>query len=91
MPLDLFLVGALRALIEVAGFALLGQGLLALLVGERRHGNPFYKVLAIVSAPAIRVARFIAPRAIPDTQIPMLTFFLLFSLWIGLAVLKRQL
>lgn len=28
MPLDLFLAGALRALIEVAAVALLGQGLL---------------------------------------------------------------
>ena len=91
MPIDLFLVGALRALIEVAGFALLGQGLLALLAGERRHGNPFYRILAIISAPALRATRFITPRAISDERIPALAFFLLFCLWIGLAVLKHHL
>jgi hypothetical protein len=91
MPLDVFLVGALRALIEVAGFALLGRGVLALLVGERRHDNPFYRILAIISAPAIHAARFMTPRAVADGRVPVVAFVLVFCLWIALAWLKRHL
>lgn len=91
MSLDLFLVGVLRALIEVAGFALLGRGLLALLAGERRHANPFYRILDIISAPAIHAARFMTPRAIADSRVPVVAFVLVFCLWIALAWLKRHL
>jgi hypothetical protein len=34
MQIDLLLVSVLRVLVEVAGFALLGQGILALLAGK---------------------------------------------------------
>lgn len=91
MHIDLFLVGVARALIEVAGYALLGQGLLALLAGERRHANLFYKILETVTAPVIHLVRLITPRFIADTRVPILAFFLLFCLWIGLAALKRHL
>ena len=91
MHLDLLTVGALRALIEVAGYALLGQGLLALLAGEQRHANLFYTILQTVTAPVIRLARLLTPRFVADSRVPILAFFLLFSLWIALALLKRQL
>lgn len=91
MHIDLILVGAARVLIEVAGYALLGQGVLALLAGEQRHANPFYRILAIITGPTIKAARFITPRFIIDAHIPILTFFLLFWLWIALALAKRHL
>lgn len=91
MHLDLLLVTATRALIEVAGYALLGQGLLALLAGEQRHANLFYKILETVTAPVIRLARLLTPCFIADTRVPILAFFLLIILWIGLALLKRHL
>lgn len=91
MHLDLLMVGALRALIEVAGYALLGQGLLALLAGEQRHANLFYKILVIVTAPVIRLARLLTPRTIADARVPVLAFSLLYCLWLGLAMLKRHL
>ncbi|MDP1645582.1 MAG: hypothetical protein Q8K35_05500 [Thiobacillus sp.] len=91
MPLDILLVSILRTLVEVAGFALLGQGLLALLAGKYREDNVFYRVLRIVTRPVVRAVRFIAPRFILDAHVPILTFFLLFWLWIMLAFLKRHL
>lgn len=89
MQLELLLISILRALVEVAGFALLGQGVLALLAGQRRHDNLFYKILQVVTRPVTRAVRFIAPRIIIDAHIPVLTFFLLFWLWIALAMAKR--
>ena len=91
MPLDILLVSVLRTLVEVAGFALLGQGALALLAGKYREQNIFYRVLRIITGPVVRAVRFITPRFILDAHIPVLTFFLLFWLWIMLAFAKRHL
>lgn len=91
MPFEIQLVTILRTLIEVAGLALVGQALLALLAGKYRHNNIIYKVFQIITGPAVKAVRFITPRIIIDAHIPMLTFFLLFWLWFGLAVLRRSL
>jgi len=89
MQFDLLLVSATRALVEIAGFALLGRGVLALLTGEQRHANPFYKILEIITGPTLKAVRFITPRFIIAAHIPILAFFLLFWLWIALALAKR--
>jgi hypothetical protein len=91
MPFDILLVSVLRTLVEVAGFALLGQGALAVLAGKYREQNAFYRVLRIVTGPVVRAVRFITPRFIIDAHVPFITFFLLFWLWIVLAVVKRHL
>ncbi|MDD5388108.1 MAG: hypothetical protein PHD37_02110 [Gallionellaceae bacterium] len=91
MHFDLLLVSTARALVEVAGFALIGQGLLALIAGKQRHGNLFYRILQIISGPVVSVARMLSPRFIHDSQVPPLAFFLLFCLWILLALVKRHL
>lgn len=81
--------GALRTLVEVAGYALLGQGLLAVLAGSRRDDNFVYRLFQVVTAPVLRAARAVTPRIVRDAQVPFVAFFLLFWLWIGLAVVKR--
>ncbi len=91
MPTDLILITLARGLVEVAGFALVGRGVLALLAGKSRHENLFYKTLEPITRPAGRAVRWIAPRFIIDAHVPMLTFFLLFWLWIALATAKRYL
>lgn len=91
MPLDILLVSILRTLVEVAGFALLGQGVLALLAGKYREQNLFYRTLRLIASPAVRAVRFVAPRFVIDAHVPMLTFFLLFWLWVVLALTKRHL
>ena len=87
----LLLLSALRALVEVAGLALLGQGVLHALAGAARDRNPIYRLFQIISRPAVRLARVLAPRFIADRRIPLLTFFLLFALWIALGIAKRLL
>lgn len=91
MPLDLLLVSVLRTLVEVAGFALLGQGALAVLAGKSRDSNIFYRTLQTITRPVVRAVRAITPRVVIDAHIPFVTFFLLFWLWIALAVAKRTL
>lgn len=82
-------VSAVRTLVEIAGYALLGQGLLALLAGRQRGDNLVYRLFQFVASPAVRAVRAVTPRLVPDGGIPILAFFILFFLWLGLAVLKR--
>lgn len=86
---ELLILGVLRALAEVAMLFLLGQGLLALLAGSRRHTNTMYKLFVIVTAPVLKAARKITPRQIIDKHLPFVAFAVLFWLWIALAYLKR--
>lgn len=86
---ELLVLGILRALVEVALLFLIGQGLLALLAGSRRHTNTIYKLFVLVTGPVIRIVRRITPPQIIDRHLPFVAFFLLFWCWIGLAWLKR--
>jgi hypothetical protein len=88
---DLFVVSVLRALVEVALMALLGQGLLALLAGGRRHNNFVYRLFLVITQPVVRFARWMTPKVILDKHLPFVAFFLMFWLWILLAWVKREL
>lgn len=88
---ELLLISLLRALVEVAGFALLGQGLLAILAGAKRNDNFVYRLFLVITAPVTKLVRIITPRFVIDRHIPLLSFFLLFWLWLALAFLKRYL
>lgn len=91
MPLDLTLVVILRALVEIAGYFLLGQGALYVFAGTRRDRNPIYKLFQLLTSPVVRLTRAITPRAILDRHVPLVAFFTLFWLWIALGLVKRHL
>jgi hypothetical protein len=86
---ELLILGVLRALVEVSMLFLLGQGLLALLAGSRRHDNTMYKLFVIVTAPVLKAMRKVTPRQIIDKHVPFIAFAVLFWLWIALAYLKK--
>lgn len=85
------LVSVLRALVEVAGMALLAQGALFVLCAGRHRHNPIYRFFAIVARPAIVATQRIAPQAIGERRIPALAFVLLFLLWVVLAYIRLSL
>lgn len=91
MPFEILLVRVLLTLVQVATYALIGQGILAVLSGKYREQNAFYRLLRLVASPAVRAVRFVTPRVILDAHVPWVTFFVLLWLWIGLAVAKRHL
>ena len=87
----LTLVIVLKALTEVAGLALLGQGILFLLAGASRAQNIFYRLIQTITAPIIRFTRLITPRFVPDRHIGLAAFFLVAGLWLALTILKVKL
>lgn len=78
----LFLASVLKMVAEIALLALLGQGLLGLLVGQRRHGNVFYQILQRVAHPFVWLARRITPPFVLDRHVPLAAFCLLLMLWL---------
>ena len=76
--LDLFVGSVLRALVEVALLALLGQGVLALLAGGRRHNNFVYRLFLVITGPVMKACRWVTPKVIIDKHLPFVAFFLLF-------------
>ena len=85
------LVVILKAIVEVAMCAYLGQGILYILARSKRRTNVLYQILAAVTNPVTRLTRAIAPRFIVDEHIGLLAFFLLGLVWVALTVAKVRL
>jgi hypothetical protein len=84
MQTELLLVVILKPRAELAGMFLLGRGLLWVLAGGRRMDNIFHQVLAIVTNPVIRAARWIMPRVVLDSYIPAIAFGLVAWIWLAI-------
>jgi uncharacterized protein YggT (Ycf19 family) len=82
------LVIILKALAEIGLLLLVGQAIVAVFSGNRRHENPVYRVFLMLTSPLTRFTRLITPKAVMDQHIPIVTFFLLAWLWVGMTVLK---
>ncbi len=86
--IELFIVSALKALVEIAGMALLAQGVVGLFSGKSRQDNFVYRLLQIVTSPVLKAVRKITPKIIADNHIGLVSFFLLFWLWVALIAAK---
>jgi hypothetical protein len=77
----LLVLSAIKLVAEIALMCLLGQGVLAMLAGEKRQQNFFYQLLTILTRPFTATARLITPRQVGDHQVPFVAFFLLLLIW----------
>jgi ABC-type uncharacterized transport system permease subunit len=78
----------LKALTEVAGVAMIGQGVLWIISGAKRDQNPVYGIFKTITSPVIKATRWITPRVVLDQHLGLVAFFLLIILWLGLTVMK---
>lgn len=86
--IEFFIVSSLKALVEVAGMALIGQGLIGLISGKSKQDNFVYRIFMVVTSPIYKLARVISPKFIADAHLGLASFFILFWLWIGLVYAK---
>lgn len=84
MATELLIVVIVKGLAELAGMFLLGRGLLYLLSGMKRGDNIFYQVIAIVTDPLIRAARWLTPRVVLDSFVPAIAFALVAWVWLAI-------
>ena len=83
----LLTVTAVKMLAEIALFVLLGQGLLALLAGPSRAGNPVYRLLQWLTAPVFGTCRRLLP-GLPARHLPATAVALLAAAWLLATGLK---
>ena len=78
----------LKALIEIAGVAMLGQGILYVVAGSKRNENAVYGLFKTLTSPVMKITRFITPRVVLDQHIGLVEFFLLVVLWVLVTAMK---
>ncbi|MBK9606183.1 MAG: hypothetical protein IPO58_07150 [Betaproteobacteria bacterium] len=81
----------LKALVEVAMCAFLGQGILYILAGSKREQNFVYGIMKTLTNPVTWIARFISPRFVLDQHIWLVAIFLLVAAWVALTLAKVSL
>lgn len=90
MSVVLFAISALRAIVEMLLLCLLGQGVLAMLAGKKREGNPIYQLFSLITrGPCAIVARLL-PDGTRALTISLATGVVLLFLWISLAILRKS-
>ena len=67
----------LQLLLYIPLLALLGQGVLFMLAGAKRHQNLFYQLLQLIAKPFTFLVRKATPARVADQHVPVVTFFLL--------------
>ena len=87
----LLFVSSLKLVAEIALMALAGQWLVGILAGAKRETNVFYKLLAVMTSPFVKLMRRVTPRAVIDRHVPIAAFLLLSVLWVFLTMTKISL
>lgn len=78
-----FFLIVLKALIEVAGLALLGQFIVGIFAWSRRHDNVIYRLFELIASPVTKLVRLITPKVVLDQHIPLAAFFVLVFAWLA--------
>ncbi len=76
------LLTIIKAVLEIAGMALIAQFVIGVFAWGRRHQNTVYKLFEVITSPFTRLTRLVTPKFVVDQHIPLATFFLLFILWL---------
>jgi hypothetical protein len=76
-----------QLLLYIGGLALIGQGLLFVLSGQKRETNLFYQ---LINKPWTATARFISPKQIANHQIPFVAFCIVAVLYIAVTLAKIE-
>lgn len=87
--LSYFLVTALRELVLINFYALVGQGILYVLAGQGREQNMFYRIIKLIASPAMWLARKLSPKLVVDRHIPWVALFLVIVLGVALTVAQQ--
>jgi len=78
----------LKALTEVAGVAMIGQGVLWVIAGSKREQNAVYGIFRILTSPVMKATRAVTPRIVLDQHLGLVAFFLLVVIWLVLTAFK---
>jgi hypothetical protein len=86
---SLFLISAIRAIVEMLGLCMIGQGILYFLAGRQRATNRVYQLFDLITKPPRRIVATFLPRSTSGAAIGMLSFAIVLILWLGLAFVRK--
>lgn len=84
-----FLISALRAIIEMLGLCLIGQGVMYLIAGRRRADNLVYQLFSLITRAPRRIVASALPSSASALVVATLTFAIVLILWLGLAFVRK--
>ena len=84
MQTELLIFIIVKALLELGGLFLFGQGVLYLMAGKGRDRNWIYQMFRVLTGPMTKFARFVTPKAVVDRHIPYVAFLLVLWAWLFL-------
>lgn len=84
----LLLLSLIKLFCEIALLALLGQGVLFALAGEKRESNFFYQLLKVMTKPFLLAARKLTPALVADRHVGFVAFFVLLLIW-GVTTIEK--
>ncbi len=79
-----------QLVVYIGLLAMLGQGLLFLLAGERREQNLFYQLFQIVNKPWMTLARWLSPARVAPAHRGYVGFFVLSVLYLAVSLAKIE-
>ncbi len=86
--MELFLISAARAVVEMLGLCLIGQGVLHILAGRGRASNRIYQLFNLITRAPRQLVAAILP-GFSGKAVGVVCFVILLLLWIGLAFLRK--
>jgi len=87
--ISLFVIGALRAIVEMLLLCLVAQAILYLLAGQKRSENPIYRLFALITKPPRRLVSMLLPTWVGSMTVAAICFLFLLFLWLGLALMRK--
>lgn len=87
----LFMISALRAVVELLLCCFVAQSVLGLLCGQSRAKNPIYQLFALINRPWRKGLGFLLKKPEDSAWTGMVGLIILLMFWIGFAYLKNNL
>lgn len=79
-----------QLLVYIGLLAMLGQGLLFILAGQKRQGNLFYQLFQVLNRPWFAIARWVSPARVAPRHHGFVAFFVLAVLYLAITLAKIE-
>ena len=79
-----------QLLLYIGLLALVGQGLLYVLTGQKRDSNLFYQLFQVLNRPWMALARLLSPAKVASQHHGWVAFFVLGAMYLVVTVLKIE-
>jgi uncharacterized protein YggT (Ycf19 family) len=77
-------LAVLHNLVMLVGIFYIAQFIVGIFNWPARENNPIYRLFRFLTSPVTKAVRVVTPAAIQDRHVPIVAFFLLFWLYVGL-------